>query len=366
MEAVLDCLEAEASANDPAAAFPGEGMATLARLGVTALPLPRSSGGRGWGTEAGGEPALLHLLRLTGRASLALGRLLEGHVNAVRLVTRYGGPEQTRRLATAIHAGALLGVWASDGPVPVRMTVDRDRVSLTGGKSFTSGALHVTHPLITATDPEGVSRMILVPLGADRRAVPSIGGLTGMRGAETGRCDLDGLTLSTASLIGQAGDYLRQPEFSAGAWRGMAVALGGMDRLVDLLRQQLVARSRDGDPHQRTRIGEALIARETAFFWTRRAALAAGEPDMDPGDVAQTVNLARLAVEHAALHIIERVQRGLGLSAFVQTNPVERVLRDLATYLRQPAPDETLVEAAGWFTGRDPPQPESTEPGYPS
>ncbi|WP_231854110.1 hypothetical protein [Gluconacetobacter diazotrophicus] len=53
LEAVLDCLEAEASANDPAAAFPGEGMATLARLGVTALPLPRSSGGQGWGPRQG-------------------------------------------------------------------------------------------------------------------------------------------------------------------------------------------------------------------------------------------------------------------------------------------------------------------------
>lgn len=25
-------------------------------------------------------------------------------------------------------------------------------------------------------------------------------------------------------------------------------------------------------------------------------------------------------------------------------------MRDLATYLRQPAPDETLTEAAAWFT----------------
>jgi hypothetical protein len=43
------------------------------------------------------------------------------------------------------------------------------------------------------------------------------------------------------------------------------------------------------------------------------------------------------------------VQRSLGLSAFGQGNPVERVCRDLATYLRQPAPDQTLTEAASWF-----------------
>ena len=27
-------------------------------------------------------------------------------------------------------------------------------------------------------------------------------------------------------------------------------------------------------------------------------------------------------------------------------------MRDLATFLRQPAPDETLVEGAAWFAGR--------------
>jgi GH15 family glucan-1,4-alpha-glucosidase len=59
------------------------------------------------------------------------------------------------------------------------------------------------------------------------------------------------------------------------------------------------------------------------------------------------------------LDIIERVQRGLGLSSFVQTNVAERIMRDLATYLRQPAPDETLVEAGGWFTKRDLPQPDA-------
>jgi hypothetical protein len=28
---------------------------------------------------------------------------------------------------------------------------------------------------------------------------------------------------------------------------------------------------------------------------------------------------------------------------------VERIARDLATYLRQPAPDDVLLEAAGYF-----------------
>jgi hypothetical protein len=37
------------------------------------------------------------------------------------------------------------------------------------------------------------------------------------------------------------------------------------------------------------------------------------------------------------------------LAAFLEANPVERIMRDLGTYLRQPAPDEALTEAANWF-----------------
>ena len=132
----------------------------------------------------------------------------------------------------------------------------------------------------------------------------------------------------------------------------MAVALGGIDRLVSLFCAGLAARDRDTSPHQRDRIGQALIAGETASLWTRKAALVAEGERFEPGDVAATVNLARIAVETAGLDVIRLVQRGLGLSAFLAGSPVERVMRDLATYLRQPAPDETLVEGAAWFAGR--------------
>ena len=43
----------------------------------------------------------------------------------------------------------------------------------------------------------------------------------------------------------------------------------------------------------------------------------------------------------------------IGRGNLVWPNLVERLLRDLATYLRQPAPDETLTEAAAWFTAND-------------
>ena len=54
----------------------------------------------------------------------------------------------------------------------------------------------------------------------------------------------------------------------------------------------------------------------------------------------------------ASLDAIRHVQRSLGLAAFLRPSPVERVGRDLATYLRQPAPDAVLTEAAAHVLAR--------------
>jgi hypothetical protein len=39
-------------------------------------------------------------------------------------------------------------------------------------------------------------------------------------------------------------------------------------------------------------------------------------------------------------------QRSVGLQAFLRPNPIERMSRDLATYLRQPGPDRARTDAA--------------------
>ena len=84
-----------------------------------------------------------------------------------------------------------------------------------------------------------------------------------------------------------------------------------------------------------------------------KAARVAEDPSVSPDRVIAYVGLARMAIETACLDAMQVVQRSLGLSAFCQGNPIERICRDLGTYLRQPAPDEVLTEAAAYF-GREP------------
>ena len=58
------------------------------------------------------------------------------------------------------------------------------------------------------------------------------------------------------------------------------------------------------------------------------------------------VNLTRGVTERAALDVLELVHRGVGLNGFLHPHPVERISRDLATYLRQPVPDLAMADAA--------------------
>ena len=89
-----------------------------------------------------------------------------------------------------------------------------------------------------------------------------------------------------------------------------------------------------------------LIATETARLWMATAAERAEHAEGDPADAVAYVGLARLAVEQACLDVIVLAQRSLGVAALLRANPVERLCRDLATYLRQPAADMVLTEAA--------------------
>ena len=325
LSGLVATLRAEADEADAGSTFPDRSLDALREVGAFTAPLPPALGGLDLGVAAEGRPAA-GFLCLLGSSSIALGRLMEGHLNALRLVGRYGSAAQLASAARDAAGGHLFGIWVTEVGAPVRLVHDEGGPVLQGGKNFCSGAGRVTRPLLTATGPLG-----------------------GVRGAGTAHLAVSDVGVAAGDIVGVAGDYLRQPEFSAGAWRGSAVALGGLDALVETTVAQLRARGRHANPHQAERIGRMMIAAETARSWVDRASRAGA---LEAGETVAIVNLARIAVETACLDALRDVQRALGLQAFVRDNPVERMMRDLATYLRQPAPDETLIEAALFFAER--------------
>ncbi len=349
--AMTGAMRANADRLDPEGGFPAGDLDGLRALGVLAAPLPLACGGAGLGTTPAGAAACGALLMALGRGSIALGRIVEGHVNALKLVLRDAAAEVAARACEDARAGALFALWVTDPSDGAALSVRREggRLALDGGKAFCSGAGHADRALVTARDEDGQARMLLVPLGRGERVAPLPASLSGVRGAATGQVSFAGVTLPAEAMIGRPGDYLREPDFSAGAWRGSAVAAGALAGLVDEMRAQLLGRGRLADPHQRARFGRALVCVGTARLWVEAMGPEAEDPARDPAWVAARVNLGRTAVEAACLEGLTLVQRSLGLQAFLRGGTVERMGRDLATYLRQPAPDEALHEAAGHF-----------------
>jgi len=344
--ASLPDIQAEAALLDETGAFPHASFERLRAAGAFTATLPESLGGLGFGYGAEGAASLLQLLALLGEASLPVARLYEAHVNALQLICRYGRANLASRAARDAAEGHLFALWVTDPPGDaLRLRPD---FVLEGGKAFCSAAGVAMRALVTAQTATG-ARMLVVKVPAQTSTLPSQIKLAGMRAAITGSVDFDGLKVSEEDLLGAEGDYLREPVFSAGAWRGAAAALGGLAALVKLHRDEILRRGRQGDPHQQARFGQLVIAYETARFWMREAAQRAClEDDTDEAIVAY-INLARLAVEAACLDAMRLTQRSLGLAAFMAGHRAELLCRDLATYLRQPAPDETLTKAAGFY-----------------
>jgi len=346
---LVPSIQKDAIQRDAQTAFPQAEFAALAELGLLTATLPEARGGLGLGIGPQGASGLLRLFVLLGQASLPVARLFEAHVNALQLIERYGTDQLAADAARDAAQGHLFALWVTD-PWDARLALrpHANGYLLEGGKAFCSGAGRATRALITAAR-ETETRMLVVALEPGARVLPSPIKLGGMRAAITGSVDFSGMVVAPAALLGADGDYLREPVFSAGAWRGSAAALGGLTALLELHRDELRQRRRDADPHQRARFGQLLIAYETANLWMREAALRGCLEDAPPEEIVAYINLARLAVETACLDALRLTQRSLGLSAFIAGSRAELVCRDLATYLRQPAPDETLDKAAGYY-----------------
>jgi alkylation response protein AidB-like acyl-CoA dehydrogenase len=308
--------------------------------------------------DAGGIPrigrALEHgRLRAAGAADLAWGRLYEGHVNALQLVARLGNARQRGRAEDDVANGCLFGVWNTEAADGVRVAeVHAAGVTLAGRKTFASGAGRVARAIVTVAWPDGTSQLGIIPMDRVTTVIDrSFWRPYGMEDSDSFAVDFGGVHLECDDLLGGANDYLRSPWFTGGASRFVAVQTGGIEQLVRDFGAFLRRRELHEDPIQLARLGECVIAAQTASLWTTACADAWVRYDEVPGDITEadllvTVDAARSAVERSALDVAERVERGVGARGLLDTEPFARRLRDLRMYLRQPAIDSTLLRVA--------------------
>jgi alkylation response protein AidB-like acyl-CoA dehydrogenase len=343
---VQEELSLSARTDDLTEKFPSASMEILKQAGCLKSVLPSACGGKGAGWNFESVHMLFNLLRAIGGMHLSCARLFEGHVNAFQLLWTFGNLAQRESVCRYVSDGGLLGVWNAPSRDGELLLCEEEGIGLIlkGPKAYASGAGGIQRPLVTARHPQK-GLVIVWPDMIYKVGDASEWSMHGMRASMTRSVKFDG-AIKSSQVFGKADDYHSQPQFSGGSWRFLAAQLGAGEALVELMRVELVRRGRTTDSHQRARMAHCATALETARKWILDTAYLASAKKPPVERVIQHANAARVVVERSLLDVMEIVQRGIGLQLLSRDHPGERILRDLTTYLRQPAPDE-LLESLG-------------------
>ena len=329
----------------------------IASSGLLAAPLAREHGGLGFGIEAGGTLPLLMLLKQFGRGNLSVGRVYEGHANALQLVHTFGTPEQIATYAAdARDRQKIFGVWNAEAEDGVKIIpLGSDRYRLEGSKTFASGSGYVERPFVNGVLPDGRWQMCIVPMDEVRTVADSSWWQpSGMRASASYKVDFSGVELSSLALIGAPGDYYRQPWLTTGVIRFAAVQFGAAEALFNATRQYLRDLNRTDDPYQQARVGKMAIAVESGNLWLRSAAALVDEyapvfggcavgPNQQANRLVAYANMVRTAIEGICIDVMQLTERSVGTRGLLPPHPMERIVRDLTLYLRQPAFDAALA-----------------------
>ena len=330
--------------------FPVDSFARLADAGLLSATLPGC-----WldGAEAN-TPGLLQLLKQMGGANLAIGRVYEGHINALQLIRLFARKEQKKAWFADAENHRLFSVWNTQANDGVRIhAVGNGRYVLDGCKTFCSGAGWINRPLVTGELMDGQTtrgwQICIIP--TDRvQSIPqddSFWKPLGMRASASFKMDFTGVELTDDDLLGSPGDYYQQPHFSGGAIRFAAVQLGGAESLFDHTRQFLRDLNRTSDPFQKARLAEMTWLVESGNQWISTAAQKADQWFLEKADPAKTVayaNMTRTAIESICTRVMQLTEQAVGARGLLRPLPFERIIRDLTLYLRQPAPDATIQD----------------------
>ncbi len=339
-------IAAGAARLDAVPAFPAAAFRALGQAGALAADLP--------------YPAELALVRAVAGADGSVGRILDGHLNAVERLRMLGpaadaGADSDADVASdlaLIAAGDLwLGLWGAD-PVdgegePASLTGEPGAWRLSGVKVFCSGAGGVHRAAVVVRGPDGGGPRWLAYVDLAAGAAVDRGWFRGggMRASESHRVVF--ADARVIAVLGAPGELAREPWFSRDAIRTAASWAGMADTAVAGALAGLGARPDPGDL-EGLAVGRMLAARGTIDLWLGHAARL--DEAVPPG---LSVDL-REAVARAAATILDEAARACGSRPFATGTPLDRARRDLELLLLQHRLDPLLarrgrsvLEAAG-------------------
>jgi alkylation response protein AidB-like acyl-CoA dehydrogenase len=332
LDDALSSIAHDAAGRDaqPRPSFPASALDALGASGAlswNALPGRRRP-------PAGEE---LSLVRGVARADSSVGRIFDGHLNAVERLLVQGPRELVERELPSIRAGRLwAGVWGGDpvpgeGPPAALVEVDGREV-LRGVKTFCSGAGGLHRALVLARSGGGGPPIsVWVDLTDPGRVEVDEDWYRGMglRASVSHRVLFHDAPV--LARFGGPGAIAEQPWFGRDALR-TAVSWAGMaDSASEDALHELALRPQRGQI-EGLAAGRILTAQRSIDLWIGAAAAAM---DGDDGGLAEIAVQARVAIADASRMILEEAARGCGSRPFAHGGTLERVRRDLEVFLLQ-------------------------------
>jgi alkylation response protein AidB-like acyl-CoA dehydrogenase len=346
-DAVVAQISKGAAERDADPAFPQHPFKALSKAGLLDLPVPNPPGSRGRRASFGEE---WRVLRAVSRADGSVGRIFDGHLNAVERVSVLASePLRTRELEAVASGKLLLGVWGADpipgeGP-PTRIVETESGPVLEGVKTFCSGSTGLDRALVAVRGADGTPGPPLLAY-VDLRG----GGFevdqtwfrgSGMRSSESHRVVFRGARVLT--VLGEPGELVREPYFSRDAIRTATTWAGIADLAVNDTLEILAAKSADREPDDIISLatGKMLAAQKTIDRWLEHAAR---EADADPEkSLAGFSTELRATVAACCRKILDEAARTCGSHPFAIASPLDRARRDLELFLLQHRLEPALV-----------------------
>lgn len=352
LQDALARIYAGAAKRDTSPYFPEEPFRELAALGVTAIPVP-GAGGSGNRHESFTEE--WRLLREISSADGSVGRILDGHLNAVeRLSMLAPEPLRSTELEAVVAGELLLGVWGAD-PIPgegapARLVHSGEATFIDGVKTYCSGSTGLDRALVAVRPPEDA------PPSPPRLAYVDISeseGLEidrdwykgfGMRSAVSHRVIFN--RTPVLAMLGEPGELIREPYFSRDAIRTAVCWIGIADRAVDATFDILAAKTGStGGPDDLVSLaaGKIRAAQATMHRWLEYASHKADE-DPNASLAPFSIHL-RESVAKACREILDEAARAVGSHPFATAGDLDRARRDLELYMLQHRLEPALARA---------------------
>jgi hypothetical protein len=287
---------------------------------------------------------LIEALLAVGRTDVPLARLVEGHVDALRIL------DQAGQVPTG---DGLYGVWASRSRrTGVAATPTASGWRLDGWLRFASGAGLLDRALVPVWLDDEHHRLI----DLDVRALPvdeTAWVTSAMEVSRSHTVRLDSVPVAEDAAVGPLDFYLDRPAFFPGGVGVAACWAGGAARIADLL----LDRSPQSWPeHVRGRLGVVRVQLVCAAAVVRSTARLLDELSPGSGSTAAPVEWqaiateARAATASAVTAVLEQARRIGGAAGFAHDEDFSRAHHDLDLYVLQQNSDGDRAFLGGRYS----------------